>query len=257
MREFRSTGANEPTPWMPAVRRPRLPRFTEMYDTLADVYEYLTPDQLLTPHGNVDAFAPWIEPLPANAPVLDCACGIGLLAVGLALAGYRAEASDISPAMIARTRSLAEEHGVELPARVCAWADLEPGARYDLVFCVGNSLAHAQDRRAALAAIARTLNPGGMLLITSRNWERERALGSRTEDEGNIHRVWTIPETWDEPHHLDVSVQGVTERLTFWPFTHETLQADLRASDLDPHESTYEPEADRYLVSAKLKGLAL
>src|SRR5262245_22963207 len=131
------------------------------YRHLADVYEYLTPEPLLTPAGNVAAFAPWLAELSPGARVLDCACGIGLLAVGLALAGYAAEASDISPQMVARTRALAERHGVELPARVCAWEDLPPGPRYSAVLCVGNSLAHAQDRRAALRAMAATLAPGG------------------------------------------------------------------------------------------------
>src|SRR4051794_1065077 len=99
--------------------RTGLRRSAEMYEALADVYELLTPEPLLSPEGNVDALAPWLEDLRPGAAVLDCACGIGLLAVGLALAGYKAEASDISPAMVARTRALAAEHGVELPARVC------------------------------------------------------------------------------------------------------------------------------------------
>jgi SAM-dependent methyltransferase len=223
------------------------------YRHLADVYEYLTPEPLLTPEGNVAAFAPWIERLAPGAPVLDCACGIGLLAVGLALAGFAAHASDASPAMIARTRALAAQRGVSLPALVCTWEELEPPPRFDLVFCVGNSLAHARDRRAALRGIAGTLR--GTLIITSRNWERERALGSRTEDEGGIHRVWTIPVAWEAPHHMDVSVQGVSERLTVWPFAQDTLDDDLRASGLEPVESTYEPEADRYLVTAKIKSL--
>ena len=61
---------------------------------------------LLTPEGNVAAFAPWLPEPPAR--VLDCACGIGLLAAGLARAGYEVAASDLSPDMVARTRALGE-----------------------------------------------------------------------------------------------------------------------------------------------------
>jgi len=127
------------------------------YASLADVYEFLTPEPLLTPEGNVAAFAPWIDPLPAGARVLDCACGIGLLAVGLALRGFEAHASDASPDMIRRTRGIAATHGVDVPARVCAWEDLPPEAVHDAVFCVGNSLPHTHDRITALRAMAATL----------------------------------------------------------------------------------------------------
>ena len=120
------------------------------YSDLAGVYEHLTPEPLRTPAGNVEVFAPFFD-VPPGARVLDCACGIGLLAIGLAQAGYHTEASDLSPAMVERTRELAQQHGVELQARVCDWLDLEPGPRYDAVFCVGNSLGHVRDRRCLAA----------------------------------------------------------------------------------------------------------
>src|SRR4051794_12205443 len=113
------------------------PISTSQYTELADVYELLTPEPLRTPAGSVAAFAPWIDPLPAGARVLDCACGIGLLAVGLALRGFDAHASDISPAMIARTRRAAAEHGVDVHARTRAWEDLEPTHDFRAVVCVG------------------------------------------------------------------------------------------------------------------------
>ena len=240
------------------------------YATLAGVYEWLTPEPLLTPAGNVAAFAPWIDPLPAGARVLDCACGIGLLAAGLALRGFEVHASDISPAMVERTRAIAQRHGVEVNARVCAWKDLPPQPDFDAVFCVGNSLAHDSDRRAELAAMARTLRPGGVLVLTSRNWERERAGGTRlevddrlTERDGRralIVHAWGIPNGWDEPHRLDVAVSilgddgavsTAMERLTVWPFSHERLHADLHAAGLSPEQSTFTPDADRYLVTAR------
>jgi len=199
------------------------------YSSLADVYEFLTPPALLTPEGNVAAFAPWLPPPPAR--VLDCACGIGLLAVGLALAGYRAEASDRSPAMVERTRALAARHGVDVPARVCAWVDLEPGPRYDAVFCVGNSLGHVRDRLPSLRAIVATLNPGGTLVVTSRNWEREGM---------------------EQPRHIDIDVAGVQERLIYWPFTHAALKADLKAADLTLVHHNFSFSADRYLVTARV-----
>ena len=46
----------------------------EQYATLADVYDWLVPDELPTPQGSVAAFAPVVAALPADARVLDCAC---------------------------------------------------------------------------------------------------------------------------------------------------------------------------------------
>lgn len=194
----------------------------------------------------MDAFAAFVDPLAPGARVLDAACGIGLLATGLALRGLRTEATDASPGMVARTRETAARHGADVRAGVCAWEDLPPGARFDAVFCVGNSIGHARDRRAAITALARTLEPGGVLVLTSRNWERERARGSRTD---GTH-TWEIPDGWDAPHHVTVTAGGVSERLTYWPFTFAQLKEDLAAADLEPGESTYTPVQDRYVISA-------
>jgi 2-polyprenyl-3-methyl-5-hydroxy-6-metoxy-1,4-benzoquinol methylase len=224
---------------------------------------------LLTPEGNAAAFAPWIDPLPPGARVLDCACGIGLLAVGLALRGFEVHASDASLEMVGRTRALAERRNARVQARTRAWEDLPQEPEFDAVFCVGNSLAHAPDRAAALAAMAGVMRRRGVLVLTSRNWERERAAGSRLEvddrlverDGGRalITRAWTIDE---EEIVLDVAVsiidadgmvQTVTERLKLWPFTADELDDDLRRAGLEPQQSTYTPESDRYVVTASFR----
>jgi hypothetical protein len=112
------------------------------------------------------------------------------------------------------------------------------------------------------------VRPGGRLVLTSRNWERVRAAGSGLEvadrlverdgRPGLVIRAWTIPDAWEEPHYLDTAVallgdDGVTthaERLTCFAFTHTALDADLRAAGLEPGESTYAAEVDRYLTTA-------
>ncbi len=106
-------------------------------------------------------------------------------------------------------------------------------------------------------------------MLTSRNWERERAAGSRLEVDDRLIerggrrallvRAWTIPAGWEEPHLLDVAVsilgddgtvETAAERLKVWPFTAETLEDDLRAAGLAPDQSTYAPDVERYLVTA-------
>src|SRR3954454_19275 len=182
----------------------------EMYDALADVYDWLVPDALLDPEATVAMCVDVVDQLRPGARVLDCAAGTGTLAVGLALRGFDVVATDASEAMIGRTRSLAVEHGVELPAHVRAWEELRSEEPFDAVFCVGNSLPHAEGqagRRRALAAMASVLRPGGLFVVTSRNWELERGRGSRVDvpdqlverdrSRALIVQSWTIADDWD------------------------------------------------------------
>ena len=245
------------------------------YDTLAEVYEWLVPDNLLTPEGSAATFSPLLDALDHSARILDCAAGSGQLAVGLAAMGFNVVATDASAGMIARTRTLATEYGLDLPVLVCSWRELPARGlgRFDAVLCVGNSLAHAPGpaaRRAALAAMASILRNQGLLVVTSRNWEKARNQGSgieisdRTTERhgrtGLVVRAWTVPDRWDQPHYLDVAVvlfdhpPAVTtncERLSLWPFTHKTLEQDLCSAGLAQDTSTYTPTVDRYLITAR------
>jgi len=244
------------------------------YDALAAVYDWLIPTELLAPLGSAEAFAGLVD-LEPGARVLDCACGPGHLAVGLALRGFDVVATDASEAMIDRTRALAEEHGATMTAQTCAWEDLAAhwGRSFDAVFCVGNSLAHAagqQARRRALTAMAAVVPTGGTVVVTSRNWKQVRAAGSGLEVAQQLVRrdggaglpiyAWWIPEDWDESHHFEIAVALVApdgsvtthgERMAFWPFGHDTLRGDLRAAGLKPTTTTYSDEGSRYLVTAR------
>jgi SAM-dependent methyltransferase len=246
------------------------------YGSLAWVYEWLVPDAKASPAGNAQALGMVTAGLGPGAQVLDCACGIGLLAVGLAEAGFRVTACDASPAMVERAQALAHAHGVEVAARVCRWDQL-PGQgwqdRFDAVVCVGNSLAHAAGRSGRLAALdgmACVLAAGGVLALTSRNWEQIRSAGSRldvwdrlVERAGRKAVVvysWQVPPSWEDEHHLQISVaelqdgdqlQVTTERLPIWPFHHEELLADVAVAGLALAGSTYDATQPEYLVTAQ------
>jgi SAM-dependent methyltransferase len=214
------------------------------YGALADVYDFLVPEALLSPEGSAAAFEDVLAGLPAGARVLDCACGTGTLAAGLALRGFDVSASDASPEMVARARAL----GVR--AEVRRWEELG-GGPYDAVLCVGNSLTHAEDRRAALAGMRRVARDGALLAITSRTWERAQAAGEEVVERGG--RRATVRRAW-APGALVVEVEldgrVHREELAYWPFTHEELDADLRAAGWTPATSTWSPDVDRYLVTA-------
>jgi SAM-dependent methyltransferase len=243
---------------------------------LASVYEWLVADAKESPSGSAQSFEMVTAGLEPGAQILDCACGIGLLAVGLAEAGFRVTACDASPAMVERTQALARAHGVDVSTRVCRWDQLPDHGwqdRFDAVFCVGNSLAHAvgrSGRRAALDAMASVLSPDGVLAVTSRNWEQIRSAGSRldvwdrlVERAGRKAVVvysWQVPPSWDSEHRLEISVAALqgddrlevtTEVLSIWPFPHEELRADVAAAGLSVGGSTYDATRPNYLLTAQ------
>jgi SAM-dependent methyltransferase len=246
------------------------------YSTLVDVYEWLIPEEKLDPAGATAAVSDVVAALPAGARVLDCACGTGQLAVGLAQLGLIVEATDASLGMVRRTQTLAEAHGVSVSARAVAWADLNshlPGSTFDMVFCVGNSLGHAEGAKArveALEAMARRLKPGGRLVLTSRNWELVRAKGTRMDVWGQVVRReavdgvviynWQMKDSWEEEHHLEVAVAQlssdgavttVAERLSIWPFSYKRLAEELESADLSILSSDFDADADGYRLVAQ------
>ncbi|MDQ2587571.1 class I SAM-dependent methyltransferase [Saccharothrix yanglingensis] len=112
---------------------------------------------------------------PGPKDVLDCACGIGTQAVGLAALGHRVVATDVSPAAAVRASREARNRDLGLP---CAAADMRAlpvrSGRFDAVVCADNSLPHlltAEDVRAALASMRRVLVPGGLLVVTTRPYD--------------------------------------------------------------------------------------
>lgn len=104
-------------------------------------------------------------PLPAVVRALDVACGTGFAAIGLVEAGIAAEvhATDLSPAMMERTRSnagarrvhLARADGEVLPYRSDA---------FDLVIARG-ALHHLPDPVAGLTEMRRVLRDGGAVVV--------------------------------------------------------------------------------------------
>jgi glycine/sarcosine N-methyltransferase len=81
---------------------------------------------------------------PSASTVLDCACGIGTQAIGLARRGRTVHATDLSPAAIARAARDAESFGAALTFAVADFCSFETTMRdtFDMVRCCDNTLAH-------------------------------------------------------------------------------------------------------------------
>ncbi|TQM85270.1 methyltransferase family protein [Saccharothrix saharensis] len=245
------------------------------YNGLAEVYEWLISDAKLAPAGFASSFDDVLGLLPSNARVIDCSCGTGQLAVGLAGLGMRVVATDASEAMVRRTAELSEELGASVRTVRANWHELSDhfdDDTFDMVFCVGNSLHHAEGARgrvAALKSMSRLLRRGGHLVLTSRTWELVRARGSRLDigdrlvrrngrDAVVVYR-WDIAPNWEDEHHIEIAIAQVdttgsvlvrSELLSSWPYRHEELEAELRRVGLRTEMSTFNLEAENYMVVA-------
>jgi SAM-dependent methyltransferase len=105
-----------------------------------------------------------VENLPPGR-ALDLACGSGRNAVWLAARGWRVTAVDFSEVALEQARALAAARGVEVEWVAADVLDWQPAAEaFDLVVVLYLQLP-PNERRAALAAAASAVAPGGTLLV--------------------------------------------------------------------------------------------
>lgn len=134
--------------------------------------------------------------------VLDCSCGIGTQAIGLATRGHRVTASDMSEASIGRARLEMGSFGVSLDLAVADFRELKNSIRgdFDVVVACDNSLSHMlndSDLARAAESILAKLRPGGLVLASTRDYDkllrvRPRATMPEVFDEGDrvVFQVW-------------------------------------------------------------------
>ena len=111
-----------------------------------------------------------------TARVLDCACGIGTQAIGLAALGYTVTASDISDAELAEAAVRAEKNGVGIRfehADFCALSDTFT-EKFDIVIAMDNALPHMLTGEAletAVKSITGQIRPGGIFVASIRDYD--------------------------------------------------------------------------------------
>lgn len=188
------------------------------YDGLAEAYHLLFADwdasvrrqgeildQLIV--GQLGA-VPGLSPGAASRRVLDCSCGIGTQAIGLALRGYRVHGTDLSPAAVARAQREAERLGATLTTEV---ADLRALDRlrlqdgrgeggFDVVLSCDNAIPHLlsdADLRLAAEGMAVKLQPDGLLVVSIRDYDAIIQQRPRSE----------LPRVFDRPEGRQIAFQ--------------------------------------------------
>jgi len=152
---------------------------TTFYDNMASQYAYIFADwqasvrrqsgilkTLLVQHG--------IEP---PATVLDCTCGIGNQAFGLALAGYAVNATDLSPRAIKEAQARIPAFDLAHPPQFAVADLLNPPDRpttHDAVIAFDNAIAHFMDDDDLLRAIQTMIlqaQTGSLIAISIRDYD--------------------------------------------------------------------------------------
>ena len=180
---------------------------------------------------------------PGARTLLDVGCGTGLHLVRLR-EHYAAEGLDLDPAMLAIARG---RLGPDLPLHQCDMRDFDLGRRFDAIVSMFSAIGYARSLRGlrrALAAMARHLAPGGVLIV-------EPWLHPDDYHAGTVHSEYIREPTLRiarmsvsqrrqrlsimDMHYLvgtPLGVERLRERLVLGLFSDEEYQAAIRAVGL-------------------------
>ena len=125
-----------------------------VYDKMAPVFDYEVEDWELAKKAYIEYIKPILVENHVKT-VLDCSCGTGIQAIGLASEGFRVTASDISEEMIRAASKNASKHGVDIEFVHSSFLDLKTNfsKRFDAVISMGNALSHMLTDRDAVEAL--------------------------------------------------------------------------------------------------------
>jgi glycine/sarcosine N-methyltransferase len=215
----------------------------ECYDELASHYHLIFENWEASVERQAAVLGPILERECGKAKltrVLDCACGIGTQALGLAKLGFRVSGCDVSRGAVERARLEASRRGLELQLSGADMLDLGSleDSGFDAVVCLDNALPHlesAEQLFQAATQIRRKLRPKGLFMASIRDYDRliqERPAVQGPwfySDQGQRRIVFQIWDWLDERRytfHLYVTREVGKEWTTF--HTAATYRAVLR-----------------------------
>ena len=148
------------------------------YDNMAAHYDKLFLDWQATTHEQAEILDRLFRAsgYDRSAVVLDCACGIGTQAIGLAALGYDVTGSDISDGELAQAKDRAEKNGVSLRLEHADFCALEKtfSERFDIVIAMDNALPHMltdKDLGKAVGSIMGRVKEGGIFVASIRDYD--------------------------------------------------------------------------------------
>lgn len=203
----------------------------DFYDELAPQYHLIYEDwNAAVEHQSVALDRLVRSRLPDALSVLDCSCGIGTQALGLASHGYTVHGTDVSEQSLDRARLEAIRRGLDIAFTACDIRDLERlHGTYDVVMSCDNALPHLltdDDVWQAFRAMYSQLRPGGLVVITVRDYDKALVGQPVTTppriDPGPPRKVVVRLHDWDAPDSPMYTVHFLilTESSTGWSVSH-------------------------------------
>ena len=151
----------------------------DFYDALADDYDIVYGgrwEDAVARQGKVLDALLQAALGPGAKDVLDCSCGIGTQALGLAMQGHRVHGTDISERAVERARREASKFGLAATFGIADFRDLGsiPGT-FDALISCDNSIPHLQadsEVRQSIASMRTKLRAGGLVMVSIRDYDR-------------------------------------------------------------------------------------
>ncbi len=177
----------------------------DFYDSLAPYYHLIFENWDKSIERQAAILHSLVEVHSGAGPrtILDCACGIGTQAIGLARHGHQVAGSDLSPAAVERAKREAQVRGLNisfLVSDMTSLAEIEERG-FDVVLALDNALPHlaAAGVKNAVSAMTTKLRPGGIFMASTRDYDaliRERPTVQGPSFHGQegqrriVHQVW-------------------------------------------------------------------
>ena len=148
------------------------------YDNLASQYDKLFLDWHATTREQAEILKNIFESngFSKKAAILDCACGIGTQAIGLAGLGYTVTASDISQGELMEAKTRAENANVNIrfeKADFCALSKTFT-EQFDIIIAMDNALSHMLTSEAlndAIKSIINQIKNNGIFVASIRDYD--------------------------------------------------------------------------------------
>lgn len=175
------------------------------YDDMASSYHLIFDDWDKAIDRQRAVLAPLMYAPGVLGTVLDCACGIGTQALGLARAGYDVEGTDISKAEVERAAREAALRNLDIKFRVDDMRQLTTckAHQYGMVVAFDNAIPHLdsdEEVATALAAMFRSLRAGGKMFLSLRDYgallaQRPTVLPPSLFMDNGLRRI--VHQVWD------------------------------------------------------------
>lgn len=148
------------------------------YDNLATQYDKLFLDWQATTKEQAEILNHIFKNngFDMTAKILDCACGIGTQAIGIAALGYNVTASDISSGELVEAEKRAKANNVEIcfkRADFCVLSDAFT-EKFDIVIAMDNALPHmlsSSDLELAIKSIVNQAKENGIFVASIRDYD--------------------------------------------------------------------------------------